>query len=247
MSRSNVFWALEDFTVKELGAEVGAGTPPPPHRGHPDAGLPPWCLLSGTSADSTSRTSLPCPVRASLGSWWKRCFLVARSWGPTGPRASSWGQRSSLGTQPAPPLPSPRPATVRLDLSGTRRSVPRFPILLASAGFTRCGGWALAGCILGGKVTAPVSCQEALSTGFCPGFQPTVASSCLFRSGGGLPAPGAVLPPRFPHTCPLARKRLCSCVQRLSKYLYLSVLLLPARTWLTPGRCWHARGRVFGV
>ncbi|XP_059008552.1 distal membrane-arm assembly complex protein 2 isoform X5 [Mustela lutreola] len=63
-----------------------------------------------TSAGWTSPTSLPCPTRASRRSWWKRCCPTVRFWGLTGPRASGWGQRSSLGTQPAPSLPSPRPA-----------------------------------------------------------------------------------------------------------------------------------------
>ncbi|XP_036689004.1 distal membrane-arm assembly complex protein 2 isoform X2 [Balaenoptera musculus] len=60
-----------------------------------------------TSADWISLTFLPCPTQASLRSWWRRCCPTVRFWGLTGPRASSWGQRSSPGTRPAAPsLPS---------------------------------------------------------------------------------------------------------------------------------------------
>ncbi|XP_023085285.1 distal membrane-arm assembly complex protein 2 isoform X5 [Piliocolobus tephrosceles] len=40
-----------------------------------------------TSAGWTSRTSPLCPTQASLRSWWRRCYPIARLWGSTGPRA----------------------------------------------------------------------------------------------------------------------------------------------------------------
>ncbi|XP_047568009.1 distal membrane-arm assembly complex protein 2 isoform X2 [Lutra lutra] len=104
-----------------------------------------------TSAGWTSPTSLPCPTRASRRSWWKRCCPTARFWGLTGPRASGWGRRSSLGTQPAPSLPSPPPASRR---AGHQQGpVDGLTVLgpVASTGITPHGGGAR------GRETGPAS------------------------------------------------------------------------------------------
>lgn len=141
MNTVGLMYLSKDF-IRKLEVSVEAGTPPPhSHTEMPSLHVtPPSCLLSGTSAGWISPTFLPCPTRASLRSWWRRCCPTVRFWGLTGHRASRWGQRSSPQMQPAAPSPpSLQPLPIKQGLGQAVLSAQQL-ILLALLGSLNSGG-----------------------------------------------------------------------------------------------------------